>query len=303
MITAIVLTKNEARHIERCLRSLSSLATRVLVIDSGSTDETAALARSLGAEFFSNPWINHASQFNWGLDNCSIETPWVLRIDADEYLMAGTKEILHSALMGGSLANVSGVTLNRRIYFQGRWIRHGGVYPRRMLRLFRFRQGRCEQRWMDEHIRVDGDVAHIEADFADDNLNGLSWWTTKHNGYATREVADLLLPRVEVTVLQTSAQARAIRWAKYTLYSSLPLGVRPALYFFYRYILRGGFIDGWQGAVFHVLQGFWYRFLVDAKLSETREFMRREGVDAKSALQRLHDLNVLDDKAGAGHQS
>ena len=104
MITAIVLTKDEARHIERCLRSLAGVASRILVVDCGSTDETAALAANLAAEVVFHPWTNHASQFNWALENLNIVTPWVLRLDADEYLHANTGAVLPAARSAGELS-------------------------------------------------------------------------------------------------------------------------------------------------------------------------------------------------------
>ena len=176
MITAIILTFNESQHIERCLHSIVPHVQRVVVIDSNSTDNTCELAASAGADVLRNNWTNHATQFNWGLDNANIETPWVFRLDADEIV---TKEL--AAVLAGTCSSASevtaGFTVNRQIHFLGRWVRHGSIYPLRMLRLFRFGRGRCEQRWMDEHIVVKGEVEHLDADIIDDNLNSLSWWT------------------------------------------------------------------------------------------------------------------------------
>ena len=294
MITAIILTYNESRHIERCLRSVVSHVERVVVIDSNSTDNTRELAASLGADVLQNDWVNHATQLNWGLDNANIETPWVFRVDADEVFTKELATVL-SGVCASAPERVAGFTVNRQIHFLGRWMRHGSIYPLRMLRLFRYGKGRCEQRWMDEHIVVDGDVGHLNADIVDDNLNSLSWWTEKHNGYATREVIDLLLNEgtdKRVTNVAMSRQAKLKRWMKESVYGRLPLGIRPALYFFYRYVLRLGFLDGWQGMVFHVLQVFWYRFLVDAKLMEACSMMKREGLSAAEVIERLHGVRV-----------
>jgi len=177
----------------------------------------------------------------------------------------------------------------------GRWMRHGSIYPLRMLRLFRYGKGRCEQRWMDEHIVVDGKVEHIDADIVDDNLNSLSWWIDKHNQYATREVIDIVLEggvQERETTLHMSTQARIKRWMKESVYNHLPIGVRPGLYFFYRYFIRLGFLDGRQGLIFHVLQGFWYRFLVDAKLLELRSFSRKTCVSEREAIEKLYGFKI-----------
>jgi len=228
------------------------------------------------------------------LDNTVIDTPWVFRLDADELVTPELAEEL-GRVSHSSRSGVSGYTVNRQIHFLGRWIRHGGIYPLRMLRLFRAGQGHCEQRWMDEHIVVDGEVAHLDGDIIDANLNDLTWWTNKHNGYANREVVDILLGEGKSDpgpLGAMSRQARVKRWLKESVYGRLPLGLRPGLYFLYRYIVRLGFLDGREGLVFHVLQGFWYRFLVDAKLMEIRSLMRREELTAAQAIERMYGFKV-----------
>lgn len=291
-ITAVVLTLNERLHLGRCIQSLQGLVERVIVVDSGSSDGTQRLAKKLGCDVYPHPWVTHATQFNWALDHGKIRTPWVLRIDADEYLMPELIPQIQGAIREAP-PEVSGFTCNRRIVFLGRWIRHGGVYPRKMLRLFRFGHGRCEERWMDEHIVVDGDVHHIDADFVDENLKNLTWWTDKHNGYASREVVDMLLtPTHANTMSPSNPQARAIRLLKEQVYSRLPVGVRPTLGFAYRYLMRFGFLDGWQGMVFHGLQGYWYRFLVDAKFLEIQRLIATESLTKEDAIEKLFGYRV-----------
>ena len=287
-LTVVVLTKDEAQHIERCLASVTSLADRVVVVDSGSTDATGDLARAAGADVLTHPWTTHADQMNWALDHAAIATAWTMRLDADEVVLPELRAALLAfmAAPGDAVA----ATCNRRIVFLGRWIRHGGIYPVRQLRIWRTGRGRCEQRWMDEHIQVDGRVAHVDADFADINLNTLGWWTDKHNGYATREVADLLLTPPVTSGL--AGRTRVKRWLKDEIYRRAPLGIRALAYFLYRYIIRLGVLDGWQGLVFHTLQGFWYRFLVDAKLREVRERMMATGEPAAVVLARAYALRL-----------
>ena len=294
MITAIVLTLNEGEHVERCLHSVLPFVQRIVVVDSNSTDGTRGLAREMGAEVLLNPWTNYATQFNWALDNAHIATPFVFRLDADEIVTPELAKILRT-FPEAAAPGVAGWTVNRQIHFLGRSMRHGAIYPLRMLRIFRFGKGRCEQRWMDEHIVVDGEVEHLEADIIDENLKSLSWWTDKHNGYATREIIDILLnqkngERDDSVVMNRQASAK--RWMKESVYGRLPLGVRPAMYFLYRYLFRLGILDGWQGFVFHVLQGFWYRFLVDAKLMETRHLMRKQGLSPAEAIDRLYGIKI-----------
>lgn len=302
MLTAIILTRNESIHIARCIASVQSFASRVVVVDSGSTDDTRDRARALGADVREHAWVNHAVQFNWALDHAAIDTPWVFRIDADEYATPALANAVPRALLGAT-DDVAGFTVNRLIQFAGRPLRHGAIYPRRMLRVFRAKRGRVEERWMDEHIRVTGRVEHIDADLVDDNRHGLTFWTAKHNSYASREVADILLTLEDSDSEATAnLQARLIRFGKRHIYGRLPLGVRPIPYFLYRYLLRGGFLDGPEGLAFHALQGLWYRFLVDAKLEETRRLMAREGLSAAEALERLHGVHVPTEHAPSDDQ-
>jgi glycosyltransferase involved in cell wall biosynthesis len=289
-LIAIVLTFNEAHHLQRCLESLYGVVDGVLVADCFSTDETVPIAEALGARVVQHPWTNNASQFNWALTQLHPDTAWVLRLDADEYLTPVLATEIRERLPSlGS--EVNGVTMDRRMTFQGRLIRHGGVFPVRVLRLFRFGKGECENRWMDEHIKVDGPTASFRGELIDDNLNSLTWWTEKHNRYASREVIDLLnleygfIPHDSVACLSGGGQAALKRWLKERVYARLPGGYRALAYFLYRYLIRLGWLDGRAGFAFHFLQGFWYRYLVDAKLAEVKRYMREHRVDAAAAIR------------------
>lgn len=296
MLTVVILTRDEERHIARAIASVQGIAARVFVADSGSTDRTVEIAESLGAEVLHNPWRNYATQFNWALDQLPADTDWVLRLDADEIVTLPLRDQIAAALPGlGS--GIDGVVVGRRMTFLGRPIRHGGLFPVRVLRLFRHGRGRCEDRWMDEHIKVDGPVSDLPGEILDDNLNTLSWWTSKHNAYASREVVDILNLEHRFMAYETVAdlsgdQAGVKRWLKERVYARMPGGLRAFAYFFYRYVLRLGFLDGREGLAFHVLQGFWYRFLVDAKLYEVRRYMRNQNVDAPTAIREQLDIDV-----------
>jgi len=288
-LTVIILTFNEEKHLGRCLQSLSSVARRVVVVDCFSSDGTVALAQAQGAEVMQHAWVNHSVQVNWALDNVPIDTRWTMRLDADEVVTPELAAALNSDLSGYP-DSVMGLTVNRQIHFLGRWIRHGGIYPVRMLRVWRSGHGRCENRWMDEHMVVQGEIAHVDADIADINLNNVTWWTDKHNHYASREAVDLLMHRrqgaEEAATARLNLQAGMKRWLKLKVYARLPLGLRALLYFLYRYFLRLGFLDGWQGFAFHFLQGFWYRFLVDVKVHELETLMRVQGLTLEEAVRR-----------------
>lgn len=296
-LTVVILTKNEERHIERALYSVSEIADRCVVVDSGSTDQTLSLAKGLGARVLENPWTNHATQFNWALDQLPDNTEWVLRLDADEYVTQQLGKEFKEQLAGLSGA-VQGVYVSRRMHFLGRPIKWGGLFPIRVLRLFRHGQGRCENRWMDEHIRVKGDTEDFQGEIIDDNLNSLTWWTEKHNNYASREVVDLLnleygfMPFEPVASLKGGQQTGVKRWLKENVYARLPSGLRAFAYFFYRYFIRLGFLDGKEGTAFHVLQGFWYRYLVDLKLREIKKYMREKNASPQTAIEDILGIDL-----------
>lgn len=273
-ISVIILTLNEEKHIERCIKSLQLFAKNIFIVDSYSTDRTVEIAESLGAKVYLNKWPgNHAKQFQWGLDNCSIDTTWVMKMDADEYVLPELSNEITTNLM--RLGNdITGIYIKRRVFFLGKWIRYGGYYPTWLLRIWKYDKGHMEQRWMDEHIKLSsGKTIQFENDLVDDNKNNLTWWTEKHNNYATREAVDLLniiynfksYDEVEPNIFGTQEQKK--RWLKIK-YAKLPLFLRPIIYFTWRYFLKLGFLDGKAGFIWHVLQGGWYRFLVDAKINE-----------------------------------
>lgn len=290
-IAAIILTYNEAKHIERCIASIKGVCREIFVIDSGSDDGTQELAMKAGAtQVLEHKWKNYATQFNWGLENAPITAEWVWRIDADEFITPQLAEAVEMTIsderlvFSGEGLAVNGFYVRKRIDFLGRSLLHGGWYPQYHLKVFRRGHGACENRWMDEHITLtDGTTKTIDkGDQVDANLNDLSWWTEKHNGYATREMVDMLMLEYgmddeanEISPKLFGTEPERKRWLKIK-YVKSPLFVRPFLNFCLRYIVRAGFLDGKQGLMWHFLQGFWYRFLVDAKIWETK---RRFGND------------------------
>lgn len=282
-LTVVVLTYNEELHIRRCLENVAPIAKRVVIVDSFSTDKTLEIAREFpNVDILQNKWENnHAKQFNWGLDHANITTKWVLRLDADEYL---TKELVEElkTKLPGLPEDVSGIVLKRRHIFLDKWMKRG-IYPVKLMRIFRNGKGRCENRLMDEHIQLsEGRAVEFEHDFCDHNLNNLSWFCHKHVNYAIREAVDLLDIEFDLTgsaatddSKNISAQAIAKRRKKHA-YARKPLFWRSTAYFLYRYILKGAFLEGKEGFLFSFLQGWWYRTLVDAKVLEIK---RKTGGD------------------------
>lgn len=296
-LAAVILTLDEERHLGRCIASLQEVADEIIVVDSGSQDRTLSIAERAGAVVLRRDWVNPADQFNWALGQLDEDVAWVLRIDADEYLSLDlAAEIRRETPLLGD--EVTGVLLKRRLIFQGRRLRFGGLFPIHVLRLFRRDCGRSENRWMDEHIVVEGDVTEFQGELIDENLGSLSEWTNKHNRYASCEALELLDLQLGFTGRSTASQsalsgeAGAKRWLKERVYAKLPGGVRALVYFLYRYFLRLGFLDGTDGARFHVLQGFWYRYLVDAKVAEVKRYMQSHDVSAVVAIRDVLGIDV-----------
>lgn len=273
-LSVLILTHNEECNIRKCIESLLPLTFHIFVVDSGSEDATVDICRRYGVQVVQRAWTTYADQFNWGLNHFDFRTAWVMRMDADEELTPELSVELNG-LLGRVSDDVCGIYVRRRVYFMGRWIKHGGYYPTWLLRVFRTGIGRCETLWMDEHIVLsEGSAIKIYADIIDKNNKDLTFWTDKHNKYSNREVRDMLdkhatMPAGDrLTASLGRSQAQGRRWVKENVYGRMPLFMRPFLYFIYRYFLRRGFLDGKEGLIFHFLQGFWYRFLVDAKYLE-----------------------------------
>lgn len=272
-ITAVVLTFNEERNIAACLDSLTPWTAAVFVVDSGSTDGTVRMAERAGVTVVQHPFETHAAQWQWALSQLPIATEWVIAIDADQRV---TPEL--AAAIAGFVAapgGAAGAYVNRRQIFRGRWIRHGGYYPKFLLKVFRRSRVTVDTAdLVDHHFEVNGPTTVLRADLIEDNRNEaeIAVWTAKHNRYAVlqarQELAASSGPRAGATALFDSPDAR-VRYLK-QLWARLPLYWRPCLYVFYRYVLRLGLLDGKQGFIFHVLQAFWYRLLVDVNIDELR---------------------------------
>lgn len=298
LLTVVILVRNEAIHIERALASVAGVADRCYVVDSGSTDNTVPLATAAGAHVIQREWVNYSTQFNWAIQQLPDDTEWVMRLDADEIVTESLAREIRDQLALVPLT-VSGINVSRRMCFMGRVIRWGGVFPVRVVRLFRYGRGHIENRWMDEHVIVDGPIWEFWGEVLDDNRNSLGWWTEKHNKYAAREVVDLINLEHNVFSQETVAdlggkggQAGRKRWIKERLYARLPIGLRAFSYFIYRFVIRLGFLDGSEGRAFHVLQGFWYRYLVDMKLHEVRQYMKTRAVGPKEAIRDVLGIEV-----------
>jgi len=296
-VVAVVLTFNEERNLPACLASLDGWCREVVVIDSGSTDRTTAIAREHGARVLTHPFETHARQWQWALASLPADAEWVLALDADQRVTAELRDAIAAAVPRADADRVDGYFMARRQIFRGRWIRHGGYYPKYLLKLFRRSAVVIDEHdLVDHHFRIAGRVERLRGDLVEDNQNeaAIFDWIEKHNRYAR------LQAREELRGERSSVERRLFgnpdeRVAFFKqLWSKAPRYGRSAGYFFYRYVLRLGFLDGKEGFVFHVLQAFWYRLLVDINIDEQRRAAagpRVPGTDLASAppVKRLND--------------
>ncbi len=298
-LSVIILTYNEELHIRRCLENIIPIAKDIFIIDSFSTDRTLEIASMFPhVHILQNKWDNnYAKQFNWGLEHAGIKTSWVLRLDADEYLMPELVDEIRNKLPILS-KDISGIVIKRRHIFMNQWMKRG-IYPVKLLRIFRYGKGMCEQRLMDEHIQlVEGESIEFENDFCDHNLNDLSWFCHKHVNYAIREAVDLLDIEYNLTGAaetdkekKITDQAHAKRIKKHR-YAKQPLFVRSFAYFVYRYFLKGAWRDGKVGFIWSFMQGWWYRALVDAKILEIKRICGNDSIKIKSHLLEKYGIKL-----------
>ncbi|HYW08351.1 MAG TPA: glycosyltransferase family 2 protein [Longimicrobium sp.] len=271
-ITAIVLTWNEADNLEPCLASLAWV-DELFVVDSGSTDATLAIAERFGARVVHHDFATHSAQWAWALGELPITHPWVLGLDADQRVTPElAAELAERFPTPDGPADVDGCFVKRRQIFRGKWIRHGGYYPKYLLKLFRLGAVTFDAAdLMDHHFYVAGPTAKLRHDIVEDNRkeHDITFWIDKHNRYARLHAREERMRRAgagwALEPKLTGSPDQRVVWLKQRWYR-MPLFVRPALYFGLRYFVQLGFLDGKQGFIFHFLHAFWYRLLVDIHL-------------------------------------
>lgn len=242
MLSVAVITKNEARNIEDCLRSVA-WAQEIVVVDEFSTDGTADMAKGLGARVFQESWKGFAGQKNSAVDKTRGD--WILSLDADERIPLPLREEIEQTICRNDAFH--GYFIARKNFFSGQWIRHGGWYPDYCLRLFKRGTGRFEERAVHEKLVVTGPTGYFR--------NPLEHYTY-------RSVADYLI-RMErysrLAALEIAEANRPPLWSALTL--------RPAFTFLNMYLLRGGFLDGKKG-LFLAASYAYYTFLKYYRFSE-----------------------------------
>ncbi len=270
-VSVIILSYNSSATIRATIDRAMKVSDDVHVVDSFSSDDTCKVVEQSGARLVRHRFVNYAAQRNWAIGNLCIKHDWELHLDADERLSDELITELCRLQEQNVPLGISGYHVARLVRFLNRPIFHGGMFPIWHLRLFRRGQGRCEAREYDQHFVVSGATSKLQAPIIDDIRMSLSEWVIRHNRWSDAEVRELLradataageiLPRLFGSPIERKRYFRS-------LYYRSPLLMRAFALFVYRYVLRAGFLDGKEGAIFFSLQAFSYRFLVDAKLYE-----------------------------------
>lgn len=242
-ISAVIITFNEAERLPFALKSLEGVASEIIVIDSHSTDETVKIARNFGCRVFERDWTNYANQKNFGQSQATF--PWILSLDADERLSPELREEIISLLP--TEPEWAGFSMPRRVFYLGRWIRHGGWYPDRRVRLFRRDRAYWEGEFVHEKLVVNGEIKKLKGDILHFTYRHITDHMGRINLFS------------ELGAKKLYAQQKKCRWYHLTL--------RPLLRFIRNYIFLGGFLDGFPGLVIAVLSSY-ALFARYAKLKE-----------------------------------
>ncbi len=259
----IILTYNEEMHLPRLLQSIAGLSAPVFILDSGSTDRTIEIGKEFGAVLMQHLFENHPKQWDFALKNFLVQTPWVICLDADQVV---TPELKHYLInfREDDYTGVDGIYFNRKNFFKGKWIKHGGYYPFYLLKMIRFGVGYSDiNENMDHRFVVHGKTEIWKDGYLlEENLkeNNIRFWIDKHNRYSD------LVAQEEVERM-ASARAQTVKpnfwgspdertaWRK-QLWWKLPRYIRPLLYFTQRMIFQLGILDGRTGIIFHFYKAF-----------------------------------------------
>lgn len=275
-LTIIILTHNEERNIVACIESVLVLDAPILVVDSGSTDDTLNILKNYPVQVFHHPFENYGQQRNWAFENLPITTDWILNMDADHRMTTELAKEIQFTFSNVVPQNINGFLISRKTIFLGQWMKYGGHYPVYHSILFKKGLGFCEDKLYDQHFVVYGDCETMKGDMIDTLTDSLQAFTERHNRWSSLEAEDQFYgytKKRKGNLISAKVDGNAIQRRRYakSIYEKFPLFIRPFIYFFIRYIFKLGFLDGKKGLIFHFLQGFWFRFLVDAKIYELRK--------------------------------
>ena len=266
ILTAIIITKNESRHIGRCIDSLKKHVSKIVVIDSGSEDQTENIVLDKGCEFYFNKWEGYANQVNWAINKVSSSSDWILRIDADEII--NESQLTIKEYLAQLDPKINGINILRNIYFGNELVKSGGIHNQRILRIIRSGHGKCDNKIMDEHLISEEFIINSPYTFSDISLLNFKEFVCKHIDYANLEVISRLENnkkdnKKDNERYKYSKNTRIKKFLKKNIFYRLPSRLRPFLFYFYRLFIRGGIFDSKGAFYYHLFQGLMYRSFVE----------------------------------------
>ncbi len=275
-IAIIVLTYNEEIHLERCIKSIRGISKKIWIVDSFSSDKTIQISKKYKTKLFKRKFVNQSEQFNWAIKLIPKTYDWILRIDADEYLSSKLIKNVKNNINEFQENNIRGIYFNRKFVYQNKILNHGGLSNIKTLRMFRNGYGKSEERNMDEHIIVRGKTASISGVIYDHNLKDTNHFIAKHINYAKREALDYFNYKFQIKNLNRKILNTDNSKKKFNIYYKFPKYLRAILYFFYRYFILLGFLDGVPGFKFHFFQALFYRIYVDNIIYELEKKIKKK---------------------------
>lgn len=298
--SVIILTFNEDLHLPRLLTSLAGLQTEIFVLDSGSTDQTMAICKTYQLKYAIHPFENHPKQWNKALHLFDIKTPWVIGLDADQTVTPELYQLLVN-FKDQDYKHINGIYFNRKNIFQGRWIKHGGYYPKFLLKMFRYGIGYSDlNENMDHRFIVPGNTTTWNnGHLLEENLkeNEISFWIDKHNRYSDLLAIEEIERKQKIRLQLTEPKFwgtpdEQTAWFK-RLWWKLPPYSRTFGYFGYRMFIQKGILDGRKGILFHFMQGFWFRLVVDMKIEELLQKKKLDQLNVKDKNSKLPALKFV----------
>ena len=277
-VSVLIPAKNEEDNLPACLESVAR-ADEVFVVDSQSSDRSIEICEQYGAEVvqfhFNGRW---PKKKNWSLDNLKFSNEWVLIVDCDERITPELWDEIETAIQN---PEHDGYFLNRRVFFLGKWIRHGGKYPDWNMRLFRHQKGRYENlnteeirntgdNEVHEHVVVDGKVGYLKNDMLHEDFKDLFHWLERHNRYSNWEAKvyyNILTGKDDSGSIGGNLFGEAVQRKRFLKKIWVRLPFKPFLRFFLFYVLRLGFLDGKAGYIYGRLLSQ-YEYQIGVKLYE-----------------------------------
>lgn len=275
-VVTIILTYDSEASVGQVIQSCKDFTSRYLVVDSFSSDQTIKIVEALGCEVVQHEFENYSKQRNWAQEYANLRPEdWVLHVDSDEVVSAELAQSIQQVVSGDPEAG-DGYLMQRLSYFLGKPIRFGHINPSWHLRLFKASKGFCEDRLYDQHYVVIGQTQKLSGLLLDLQLTSLEQWSASHNRWSSAEAQEVYLQSNQEKIDSSRSLPATLkgdlrmqkRWLKNNVWYRSPLLLRAFIYFGYSYFIRLGFLDGKAGLIYHVLQAFWFRFLVDAKIIE-----------------------------------